>query len=201
MGRATSRRMPLAALMRRWRPDRNPLRRTADRVEAAVMAALVVVFLAGAPLAALAAAEWAAAGSMRAERAQARWHRVPAVLLQNVPEPAHAMFQASVDPLARTRWTAPGGAPRAGEVYAPGGARAGAIVMVWTDGSGRLAGTPLQRADVAAREALAALLAAVLVTAVLAAAGMFARRALDQRRLAAWDADWSETGPQWTGRR
>ncbi|MFI5064710.1 MAG: hypothetical protein ACHP9Z_12125 [Streptosporangiales bacterium] len=165
------------------------------------MAALIVMFLTGTPVAALAAAGWAGAGSLRAERAQARWHRVPAVLLQNAPEPAHAMFQASLDPLARARWTAPGGAPRAGDVYAPGGARAGTIVMVWTDGSGRLAGVPLQRADMAAREALAGLLAAALVAAALAAAGALACRALDRQRLAAWDADWSETGPQWTGQR
>jgi hypothetical protein len=111
------------------------------------------------------------------------------------------MFRAWLDPLARARWTAPGGAPRAGEVYAPAGARAGAIVMVWTDGSGRLAGFPLQRADVAAREAIAASLAVALVAATLAAAGEFARRTLDRQRLAAWDADWSETGPQWTGPR
>ena len=55
----------LAALMRGWWPDRNPPRRTADRVQANVMAALIVMFLAGTPLAALAAAGWAAAGGSR----------------------------------------------------------------------------------------------------------------------------------------
>ena len=110
-------------MMRRLRPDRNPLRRTADRVEAAVMAGLLVMFLAGVPLAALAAA--GPPRGMRAERAQARWHRVPAVLLQDAPEPAHALSRASLEPLVRARWTAPGRAPREGEVYAPGGARAG----------------------------------------------------------------------------
>lgn len=39
---------------RRWWPDRNPPRRTADRVEAAMMAVLLVAFLVGVPLAALA---------------------------------------------------------------------------------------------------------------------------------------------------
>jgi hypothetical protein len=48
-------------MIRRLRPGRNPLRRTADRVEAAVMATLLVVFLAAVPLAALAPAGWAAA--------------------------------------------------------------------------------------------------------------------------------------------
>jgi hypothetical protein len=36
-------------------PNRNPLRRTVDRAEAVVVAALAVAFLAGAPLAAVAA--------------------------------------------------------------------------------------------------------------------------------------------------
>ena len=36
-------------------PDRNPLRRTIDRAEAALVAGLAVAFLAGVPLAAVAA--------------------------------------------------------------------------------------------------------------------------------------------------
>ncbi len=129
-----------------------------------------------------------------------KWQQVPAVLLQDAPEPAQALSQASLEPLVRARWTAPGGTSREGEVYAPAGARAGAAVMVWTDGLGRLEPAPVQRADVAAQEALAALLAAVLAAAAVGGTGFLARRVLDRRRLAAWDADWSRTGPRWTGR-
>lgn len=122
---------------------------------------------------------------MRAERAQARWHRVPApVLPQDAPEPAHALSWASLEPLVRARWTAPGRAPREGEVYAPGGAGPATTVMVWTGRSGRLEGAPVQRADVTVLEALAALAAA----AAVAASGFPARRALDRRWLAGWDA-------------
>ncbi|MGH3149394.1 MAG: hypothetical protein ACRDOB_01510 [Streptosporangiaceae bacterium] len=171
----------MRGMMRRLRPDRNPPRRTADRVEAAVMAGLLAVFRAGVSLAALAAAGQVVAGGVRAERAQAR-------------------SQASLEPLVRARWAAPGGAPREGEVYAPGGARSGATVLVWTDGSGWLEGAPVQRADVTVLEAFAALAAAALAAAAVAATGLLAGRVLDQRRLAAWDAEWSRTGPQWTGR-
>jgi hypothetical protein len=186
--------------MRRLRPDRNPLRRTTDRVEAAVMAMLLVVFLAGVPLAALAAAGRAAADGARAEQAQAGWRQVPAVLLRDAPDPAHALYQASLEPLVRARWAAPDGTAREGEVYAPGGARAGSTVTVWTDRSGRAEGSPVRRADVAIGEALAALAAAVLAGAAVAVTGLLARRALDRRRLAAWNAEWSRTGPRWTGR-
>jgi hypothetical protein len=60
---------PLAMRARRLWPDRNPLRRPADRAEFAVAAVLLVTFLAGVPLTALAAARWAAASGLRTERA------------------------------------------------------------------------------------------------------------------------------------
>lgn len=48
-------------------------------------------------------------------------------------------------------------------------------------------------------EAVAALLTVGVAAAVLAVTGIASRRALDKRRIAAWDADWSQVGPQWTG--
>jgi hypothetical protein len=151
-------------------------------------------------MAALAAAGWAATDGVRAEQAQAGWRQVPAVLFQDAPDPAHALFQASLEPLVLARWAAPGRAWPEGGVYASGGARAGTTVIVRTDGSGRREGLPVQPADVTMQEAFAALAAAVLAAAAVVVTGFLARRALDQRRLAAWDADWSRTGPQWTGR-
>jgi hypothetical protein len=74
-------------MMRRLWPDRNPLRRAAGRAGAAVMAGLPAMFLAGVPLAAVAAAGRAAANGVHAERAQARWRQVPAVLLQDARSP------------------------------------------------------------------------------------------------------------------
>jgi len=35
---------------------------------------------------------------------------------------------------------------------------------------------------------------------VLATIGLLARRTLDKRRMAAWDAEWRATGPRWTTR-
>jgi hypothetical protein len=191
----------LPGFVRLWRPDGNPLRRTADRVEAAIMAVLIAAFLCGAPLAAIAAGQAVAAGGLRIEHAQAAWHRVNAVLLQKAPASAHPMFQVSLDPLVRARWKAPDGTPRTGEVYAPAGAAVGSTVTVWINGSGRPAASPLQRGDVIEGTALAASLATVAVAAVLALLWLLARRVLDRRRLAAWEARWAVTGPQWARRR
>jgi hypothetical protein len=187
-------------MMRQLRPDGNPLRRTADRIEAAVLAVLLAVLLAGVPLAAVAAAGQVAAGSVRAERAQSSWRQVPAVLLQDAPQGSQPLGQESMMPLVRARWTAPDGTSHVGQVYAPDGAAAGSTVTVWTTRSGSLRGEPVKRGYVVAQEMIAALWAAALVAFAVAVAGFLARRALDRRRLAAWDAEWSRTGPLWTGR-
>jgi hypothetical protein len=186
--------------VRRWRPDGNPLRRTSDRIEAALLAILVVAFLCGAPLAGIAAGSAAAASSVRAEHAQPGARRVAAVLLQRAPGKTHPMFQTPLEPLVPAQWKAPDGTLRTGEIYAPAGAAAGSTVLVWTDRSGQLTASPLQRGDVIEEVALAASLAAMAVAAVLAALGLLTRWVLDRRRLAAWDSRWRATGPQWTGR-
>jgi len=186
--------------VRRWRPDGNPLRRTSDRIEAALLAILVAAFLCGAPLAGIAAGSAAAASSMRAEHAQPGAHRVAAVLLQRAPGKSHPMFQAPLEPMVPAQWKAPDGTLRTGEIYAPAGAAAGSTVLVWTDRSGQLTASPLQRGDEIEEVALAASLATMAVAAVLAALGLLTRWVVDRRRLAAWDARWRATGPQWTGR-
>jgi hypothetical protein len=77
-------RAPLAMRARTLRPARNPVRRASDRAEFAVPALLLVAFLAGWPLTAMAAAHWAAASGLRAERARPGWHQVRAVLWRRV---------------------------------------------------------------------------------------------------------------------
>lgn len=188
-------------MIRRLRPDRNPLRRPADRLETVVTAGLLGCLLAGVPLAGLVAGAWEEGASLRLVRAQQSWRSVPAVLLHKAPQRAQALAQAAPPPRVLARWTAPDGVRRTGDIYAPAGAPAGTTVMLWTDSSGRPVPEPLGRADVVDRTALAAGLAAMLATVLLLAGWLLARRALDRRRLAAWDVNWAKTEPQWTGRR
>ena len=191
----------LTWLVRGFRLDANPLRRTADRAETAVIAGLLTAFLAGAPLVALGAGHWAAAAGRHAEQVQATWHRVPAVLLQNTAGLAPVMRQASPEPQVRARWTAPDGSGRIGKVPAGEDGRAGTTVMVWIDSSGRLTGSPLRHADVAGEVVQATVLAAVAFALLLLATGGLARKELDRRRLAAWQAGWLATEPHWTSQR
>ena len=115
-------------------PDRNPLRRTMDRVEAMVAGGLVIAFLAGGPLAAVAAGHAVySAGSRTAHAQQATWRQVPAVLLAAAPPAGFRQDQVTVP----ARWTGPDGTRHTGTVPVPAGTRAGHPVMVWVDAAGR----------------------------------------------------------------
>ena len=185
-----------AGTVRRLRPDRNPLRRTLDRVEAAVGAGLAIAFLAGAPLAAIAADHFASSVGSRADRSQqAVRHQVPAVVLALVPASGPDKNQVPAS------WVAPDGRRRTGHIPVPRDAKAGATVMVWVDVAGRLAGPPAQLRRVRDQPELAPVLAFITVGVIVLCTGQLAYGALDRRRLAAWEADWRATEPQWTGRR
>jgi len=183
-------------------PDRNPLRRTADRLESAVMAGLVLAFLAGAPWAAIAVGQWAYTGAARAERAQnAAWHPVTAVILQGVPRPSVNTYGAADVTQVPASWTAPDRTRHTGSVTAAAGTAKGSTVTIWTDRSGVQTGPPLEPPQVADRAALAGTLAVFGIAFLLMATGALIHRALDRRRLAAWDAEWDVAGPHWTNHR
>jgi hypothetical protein len=185
--------------LRRLWPDRNPLRRTSDRMEAAIVAWLAAALLAGVPLAALSAGRLSYDAGVSAEHAQQAWRQVPAVLLMDSPD-------AAPDGPARATgagayWTAPNGVPRAGRIPAPPDARAGTVLRVWVDASGRLVGSPVPRRQVELQAALAGFLAAAGLVLILLGTAALARRVLDRRRLAAWAAEWQATAPRWTVQR
>jgi hypothetical protein len=187
----------LAMASRGLWPDRNPLRRGTDRAEAIIVAALLALFLVGAPLAAVLAGHFAYAAASRAQHAQqAAWQQVPAVLLQRPPAVTYPAYQARL-----ARWTAPDGTTRTGDVPASALAPARATVMVWVDRSGRLTGRPETGAQVSGQALLAEVFTPLLLALVLLTTAVVARRALDRRRMAAWDSEWRAAGPQWTQRR
>ncbi len=186
---------PLTMRLHGLWPDRNPLRRATDRAEFAVAVLLLVAFLAGAPLTDLAVVSWAATSGPRAGQSRAGLHQVPAVLLRGAPRPARSLDFPVPAPQVPARWLGPAG-PRTGMVYAGPGARAGSIVMVWIDRSGRLTAEP---ADPLGLEVLAAVVTPGVLSMLLLVIWACAEILLDWRRMAAWDTDWSVTEPQWTG--
>jgi hypothetical protein len=187
--------------VRRWWPDRNPVRRSSDRAETAIVAGLLAAFLAGAPAAAVATDGWAHGVAAHVQHAQeAAWHQVPAVLSTAAVRPTAAGYPGPVLSPVRARWTAPDGEQRSGVVAVPPGTPVGHQVKVWVDSAGRLTGPPLRDHQVGEQAMLAGVVASALLGLLLLCAGMLARRVLDVRRMAAWDAEWRVTGPRWRSR-
>ena len=181
-------------------PDRNPLRRTMDRVEAVVIGGLVVAFLAAAPLV------------LRLPPGTPPTAWPPALPTRSRPPGVRCQRCCSLPPKLRgtastRRPYKPGGPPRTGRgiparcshprVPGPAG-----TVTVWVDKAGRLTGdSPLQLSQVRGRAALATMFTPLAVGFILLCAGLLAHATPGRRRLAAWDTDWQVTEPQWTKRR
>jgi hypothetical protein len=179
-----------------WQPDRNPLRRTSDRAETALLAVLFIAFFAAAPFVVQACGTMAHAAAHRVQLAeQASWHQVPAVLLHTAPgSVSYAGIQAEV----QARWTAPDGKKVTGEVPVPPAAVAGSTFTIWTSRDGQLTDPPLQNSQVAGQTDLAETFGGIALATTLIIIGMLVRRALDRRRLGSGLAG---NRPRWTPRR
>jgi hypothetical protein len=179
-----------ARFARGRRFDRNPLRRASDRLESVGLIALVLMFTVGAPLAAGASGALVhgiAERNMIVQRAS-RYQVTARVLDAAVP----SLPQDLPEPAAR--WTAPDGRLVTSDIPVPIGTTAGARVPIWVTKNGQLTLAPLVPSQVAEQADNAEVLAVFGYAAVLAGVGLLARRALDRRRMAAWDAEWLATG-------
>jgi hypothetical protein len=188
----------LGRFVRRWRFDRNPLRRATDRVETAVLVLLVAAFLIGTPFAALAAGAWVHGIARHAQLAQeASRTQVTAVVLSVAAPPAGGQ---TLTWQAQARWKAPDGHEVTREVPVPSDTVAGGKLQVWTERNGDFTTAPLTDSQVAGQAAVGEGLGVIASAVVLTLAGGLGRWALNKRRMADWDADWHATGPRWTAR-
>jgi hypothetical protein len=186
----------LGRFVRGRRPDGNPLRRASDRAETAVVAVLVIAFLAAAPFVALASRSWTLARAHQAQLAeQASSYQVPARVLQ-----LESTGGAFGGPQAQTRWTAHDGKVVTSEITVPLGTKAGATQWVWTTRDGQVTDPPLQDSQVTSQADFAEGFTVFTLAVLLTIAGLVTRWRLDKRRMAAWDAEWRATGPHWTTR-
>ena len=97
-------------LLRRFGFDRNPMRRGTDRIQAITRAALLLVFLVGAPTTAVWISHAVYTSGLQGGRSQAAaWHRVPAVVLQKAAV-VTAWYRSGPPPSRLSlRWTTPAG--------------------------------------------------------------------------------------------
>jgi hypothetical protein len=116
--------------------DRNPLRRRIDRVEAAIVAGLIAVFLISVPVLAAVAGHWIGSAGMREQRAEVAWRLVPATVQGS------AQGQIPSGPTGTVwmpaRWTAPDGQARRGWIPVSPGDAAGGSTRMWVTRSGSL---------------------------------------------------------------
>ena len=182
----------LGMFVRGRRPDRNPLRRGSDRVETAVLALLVIVFLTAAPFAALASASWALARAQQAQVAErASSYQVSARVLK-LELPSGGAYG---DPSARARWTAHDGTVVTGDIPVPLNTTVGSAQQLWTTANGQLTDPPLQDSQVTGQAYAAGGGGVVTLAVVLTIVGLVTRWTLDKRRMAAWAAEWRAAGP------
>lgn len=181
--------------------DRNPLRRGSDRLEAVIRLVTIVLLATAMPLAAVAAGQWAYHSAVRHARAQqASEHLVTAVLLQQAPptgspDPYTSLQYAWV----LARWQPPGLPARSGLILAPAGVPKGGAVPTWVDASGTVTSAPPTHRDLVGDVWVAVLLTCLTLCFALFGSELMIRRALDRRRLNAWEAEWRATGPLWSG--
>ncbi|GAA3191051.1 hypothetical protein [Nonomuraea roseoviolacea] len=184
--------------VRLYRPDRNPVRRRSDRLEAVgAVVALALLLLSVWP--AVVVGRMAYDNGTRAERAGASARRaVTATLVRDAPTTIaeeHVDLGAKVEAVAR--WTGPAGKPMTGPVTAPAGARAGTRVSVWVDARGVPASPPRRHGETVFDTVTAALLV-LAAGAVVSLSGFRGLRCLlDRGRYAAWDAAWAEAARRW----
>lgn len=184
--------------LRLWLPDHNPLRRATDRLQAIVVAAVLLLFLVAAPILAITAARWEHASVVRTQ--QAGQFKVSATLRTSAPSTATGIKARFNDGSlkAKASWVAPDGTTHTGLVPVSAGARAGTSVAIWVTASGRLTQPPLAANVVADRSWLAAGFSVAALGVAVAGTLLIVRVVFDRRRMAAWGADWRYTEPRWT---
>jgi len=182
----------------RWLTGRNALRRPVDRIEGAVLVALSAAFLA-----ALAIACIFGIHNYQGQRAATAGLRPAAARLLRDGPPGGSMGRVEQ---TEARWFLPGGGERSGVLTtetAPDivGAVAGDRISLWLNRSGQPVAPPADQTGMIIYALTAGAVLAGLAGLTLVVAYALCRRALDRRRLGAWESAWKRTGPSWTTRR
>lgn len=176
---------------------RNELRRPCDRTEGAILVILLFAFGV-----AVGAASVLGTRIYHSQRVGAAGLS-PAVAVLTRTGPGDSL---GGEGQVLARWRAPDGRAEAGTLTlatAPSiwDATAGTRVPVWLTSAGAPAAPPPSRVLMIFNASLLAIWAACGAGMALTCCYWLCRRAIDRRRLAAWESAWALTGPRWTSRR
>jgi len=183
--------------------DRNPLRRTVDRVETGIRLTALALVLVAVPAGAFVAGRTADHVFLhQAQAQQSADHQVTAVLTQDAPATGTVDPYASVQTAwAAARWTAPDGTAHSGQVLVPAGAAKGTAARIWINAEGAITDPPAGHKDIMAEVAVTVMVVGILLLLLVLGAEALAVRGLNRRRFRDWDAEWRAIEPRWTGHR
>ena len=184
---------------RRPSPLRGPLRRRTDQVEdvAAWLLAAVALFV-------LLLAVWGGAGVYadaldQSRLAHGQRTEVEAVLLDD-PPPAHREADSDGVEWRSVRFADTSGNERVTDVPVTGRLPVGGTMRLWVDRDGRVMPAPFTQTDAVVIGTTAGIGIAALGAAVLTSMWFGLRRLLDARNSVAWDHEWTQVEPVWSGR-
>ena len=184
-------------LARRFALDRNPLRRTSDRIEAWALLAMTVAFVPLTALTAATASRWIEQSGSR-ELAGQTLREVSATVLHAAPATATPLTGSVLFPV-RARWIADG-VMHLGLVRALPGTPRGSSVQIWVTRNGEVARQPLTSSELEGRATAAVVFAPAAVALAMCLLLSVLRRLLDRHRQAAWGAWWTLVEPRWSQR-
>lgn len=163
----------------------------------ALVVAAVIALICGAMSA---GTVWKAAA--RADTAiAAHRHRVIATTTDRAGTAPAARYGATPLSAAPASWQYPGHIPRSGSIHVRAGTPKGNNVAIWVDDAGTYQAQPPPSLSQRVFTTMAVGGGAAGVAGLTAtAAVLLARRRAMSRRLVAWEREWAEVEPVWTGR-
>jgi len=193
---------PLTRLARRHGFTRSPLRRSTDRVEAGVTAALAVLALLTMLLATFVAMSVHQRAQTEAAAKAAHQTSVTAVLLTNAAVPFTDSPEQAVAgrASAMARWQLPNGQQRSAPLWVHADRHAGDQMSIWIDHDGNRVDPPATAGSMigdAVADGIAVLAAGWVLLGLLWWATC---HVLARINAAWWDLEWARTGPGWSRR-
>jgi hypothetical protein len=177
---------------------RLPRRRT-DHIEDAAVWVLASIALFALLLAILGGAGVCADALDQSRLEHDQRTQVEALLLDD-PHPGDRAVGAEDVARRSVRFTDASGVEHVAEVPVSYPRPAGDTVRLWVDRNGRITPAPLASADAVVIGATSGIGIAALGAAVLALLWCGLRRLLDARNSVAWEQEWAEVEPVWSGR-
>ncbi|WP_051786838.1 MULTISPECIES: hypothetical protein [Streptomyces] len=164
-------------------------------------AALVLVLMIALICGAVAAGSLWAAGAKADRELAVHRHQVTATTTGPAKEPPVATrYGSKAQAVAPAVWEQPEHVRRSGTVHVPPRTPQGRAVTIWVDDAGAPARPPGSAAD----RALTSLSGGTAVTGVVGVTGaavvFLVRRRTQGHRLAAWEREWEQVEPVWSGR-